>query len=1384
MSVGNAKRNRIANAHKDLSKSIDNDEYTALDENVISVVRANDLSDSSNSNSNNNNSNDDGIDDDADAKIKLINHNDCSESQRLLMHLDDIDGNDVIENNTASRTKSNPINSIIGPNDFELMKTTNSKHTPNNDNNNENNCSNSSSSGISNNCSINSRNSNRKHDNHQSGHNVIEFDAPIISPTNPFRIDYQEYELHSAQTKPNNCANEKNRNVVEASKTISLYAQFNDIQYQRNAKSLGYLDECSCSSGISCKCMRRMENLWIMRRTKSSTGIIKSPDNGNGTNDTVTSTLIAYRTTAADTIANNQINNRPFGDAYNGRFRSIFGITNRQHSMNMDSQRGRIKEFVQQRWQSLRLLSQQKLQQMSKQRKPVKPLGTASVGNRNSSNMNLQGITIEQSIDGGEFDVNGMGQRANSGTHLLEKMSAQAKRMDEYRPLMMATTTSHQQLKPSEYLLANNVEQMQQNNQPNNEHDFMSNAIPTNTNPFLAQSIDKGVEGIGKITGENHIDAKRCTPFRTSNEPEETISNQLITNDDNGATLIEPCSTNDFNKFDDNEQNIFGEMNTSPHRMHSHRTTAKQRASKKSNNLLMADSGDDTNQWNALTMPNRCATLMKYGSKRHSHKDHRTNSRGQQRQHNQSSDNLTLVDDTTGYQYIVKEASPRKIVTNEMRQQLIADETTTNRTRVYSAYAKNERRYTGSIGDIPTCPFQRQDYTNPNNDDSAHQRQQKKSKKDLLLNFAMQKGKCLSSSIGRNQPTEHFKATHQIGHLPKAKYISSDCVAGIATATSMNHMSNESLFVPKLHANRLAIRQRHRAHYRDKDDKTYLDKTKKGLLKIGQKCGLKLNGGLSSSSGGNSDGNGNGCGSSTTMTKYERSSLREPLSEQLSADAAHAAHTNSTNMAKFPYKSYRSEIDLTKNLHYLDEFLNENFDKSTVADETMGKYKMEVISNERHRHKHRNVLGNDDGHSKRNHRHRTRSVSKVSDFDASHKSAMHASNGDERGSGRANDSPESNYNGIDALLSSSALQMQRAYTSTGGYSSNIKDNLNSIMGQQQQHHHHHPHQQNQYAISTSSTIEASNTFASYKHLPPPPPPPLPQPSPATQKFAIERDGMAASGSSGEKCTTKSHTTSSSLSSSDYASVYSPCSQLNETNGKFIASSSVNLMQMAEVTPSASDHDAHGIGAAAGCGNHDLILKQKRYPSNSGAYHKRNGTAMNTELPAYNIRPTYYSDARPLNRIDGLRLNDDDDDDVDILEQIINPQENAVDDCDATNYMRANNDKLSSYQYENQLSYHEDYLQHYYSKNRQPIASTSTHGQTLISPMASHSTQIHVSGYGGVGPAPFNRSASISSNYATPITIRQQSNYPQSRVVISKQKNGRSHANDVVLEYEC
>lgn len=1432
---------------------------------------------------------------------KIANIIDCDESQKLLMHLD-VDENCIGNGTSRSNKKLN---------NFELKKpiADNDKQRRHSNDNNNHNHSNSKTNKIDN-------------YNQQSGHNDIEFDSTLISPTNPFRLDFIQFErcnskiVESKQTKPNNCNEQyfiKDSNTMNINETNQLNKRknrYNDIKYQRNAKSLGYLIECSCSSSINCKCLLRKKNRLDLRRTKSSTGINDSNNKWNNhshsnehENDNMNEmdvNLGIDSKKSNNTMASIQTLNNNASIESNSKLRLIFGktlSTNKVHSMNGgDSNRNMIKEFVQQRWLSLRLLSQQKFQTNKNVGEKHPETITDSVNFDNvtnakhtfdktndtkANNNNVQGnsysrLSIEHSafnendsnktIDNNDDEINGK-MPSNRKSHSNELLKDAKKSIDECKssqtinasPLMIRhklianenwkSNSCELQQQHSSRHIHNETNLMENKRCRNDEHDFVLNATKTNTNPFLEhESIDIKCQiskiDVGEDNNNINNNMERCKKFatpsrnddkiRASNDAEETISNQFITNDGMNSTevaaVVLPCKSNRFN---DNEKNISNDDDKKDlfyNKSYSSRVKHKQKHDKMTNNLLDYEDDDantcynDTNQWdNTLTMANRSATLMKYGNKRKKRKDCNKDTR----KRNKSTDNLALID-TIGQQQhhehvLMRKAQPNQTSKidketlrtnlnyfNELEQQLISDEKQKQIIRPYSSYVKNQRQNINTISDIPTCPFQRQDYTKPDDENQCERTNstQKKSKKDLLLNFALQKGKYLSNSMSRGNVNvnehEHVidgNRSHKMGNFVKSVNSSNKSISGathksnltISAATSMNQMSSANSYSKKFnmsYANRMAhySNNKHQLHYRHKDDKTYFDKTKKSLLKIGQKCGLKLNSNLNGG---------------TSMKKYECASLREPLTNKLDADTLYRYEHVNKITEKFPYKSYRSEIDLTKNLHYLDAFLNENFDKLSMAKEgchSIGKYTMSSSQEQQTRNQTLNE------YEKRGHRHRAQSYSKVSEFDSIDDYKMYANtiiastNNDFT---KNENSLENNYNTSDALLSASSLHIQRELTINNTEClSNINDDLNSVVGQQHQ-------QQNQYAIS-SSTSDSFSTFASFKQLSTTQKSPTQYPTGSTvqnnQKFAFGRDSVVSTANlnafscAGDKSASKSHTTSSSLSSSDYASVYSPCSssQLNEMNPKCL--SGVNTNQTFDITPTSDTH-YHGNGPIAAAAastkiNNELMLKQKRYSSINAQYHKRNSLSTNNDLSFDErlLATNYFSDARPLNCIDGLRIQDDDEDnesDTDFEENIAN------DFNDASNYVRGNKDKMQShekisYKYENQLSYHEDYLQHYYNKSIgkriSNASSSSTQIQTLsTSPMthSQHSASIHLN-YDDQSSLNLPSSSSSKSNqyYAQEITVRHQPNYPQNRVVITKQKSGRSNSNDVVLEYEC
>lgn len=176
------------------------------------------------------------------------------------------------------------------------------------------------------------------------------------------------------------------------------------------------------------------------------------------------------------------------------------------------------------------------------------------------------------------------------------------------------------------------------------------------------------------------------------------------------------------------------------------------------------------------------------------------------------------------------------------------------------------------IGGIPTCPFQRQDYLKPDDDDTeidsnnidANPTKKSKREKKDLFGFSLHRDKCggkIVPSIKKFNISYPYKAKNS------------------------DDMS-----------------------MKDADKKLF----KKSLIKIGQKCGLRLS-------------------KSPEKRSFEQHNERTKVLENhcdmaASTSTSSATHPNESH-TKAAYKSYKSEIDLTRNLHYLDAFLNENFDK-------------------------------------------------------------------------------------------------------------------------------------------------------------------------------------------------------------------------------------------------------------------------------------------------------------------------------------------------------------------------------------------------------------------------------------------------------------------------
>ncbi|KFB36346.1 AGAP003849-PB-like protein [Anopheles sinensis] len=116
-----------------------------------------------------------------------------------------------------------------------------------------------------------------------------------------------------------------------------------------------------------------------------------------------------------------------------------------------------------------------------------------------------------------------------------------------------------------------------------------------------------------------------------------------------------------------------------------------------------------------------------------------------------------------------------------------------------------------------------------------------------------------------------------------------------------------------------------------KSERKYFNKAKSHFLKLGQKCRLVL-------AAGGGAGTGSGRARSGSRGYHQQHHHHQHISSYNLDDLIKATHkyeeNESANLSqKIVYKSYKSELDLTKNLAYLDSFLNEHFDQEQVVSE-------------------------------------------------------------------------------------------------------------------------------------------------------------------------------------------------------------------------------------------------------------------------------------------------------------------------------------------------------------------------------------------------------------------------------------------------------------------
>uniref|UniRef100_A0A182JAD5 Uncharacterized protein n=1 Tax=Anopheles atroparvus TaxID=41427 RepID=A0A182JAD5_ANOAO len=121
-------------------------------------------------------------------------------------------------------------------------------------------------------------------------------------------------------------------------------------------------------------------------------------------------------------------------------------------------------------------------------------------------------------------------------------------------------------------------------------------------------------------------------------------------------------------------------------------------------------------------------------------------------------------------------------------------------------------------------------------------------------------------------------------------------------------------------------------HGPGKSERKYFNKAKSHFLKLGQKCRLVLavGGGVGADSGRPRSG-------SRGQQQQQQHHHHQHISSYNLDDLIKATHkyeeNESANLSqKIVYKSYKSELDLTKNLAYLDSFLNEHFDQESGAE--------------------------------------------------------------------------------------------------------------------------------------------------------------------------------------------------------------------------------------------------------------------------------------------------------------------------------------------------------------------------------------------------------------------------------------------------------------------
>lgn len=576
------------------------------------------------------------------------------------------------------------------------------------------------------------------------------------------------------------------------------------------------------------------------------------------------------------------------------------------------------------------------------------------------------------------------------------------------------------------------------------------------------------------------------------------------------------------------------------------------------------------------------------------------------------------------------------------------------------------------IGAIPTCPFQRQDYTKPDDEfqtdynfiDNKANKKSKRDKKDIF-GFAFSKVK----QSGSNDTG-----------------ISSNLVADTPVASQHHPQKTNVPYLHKLNISYPNKTQLSGIGMLPKDDRKYFDRTKKSLIRIGQKCGLRLS-------------------RSPEKGVMGGPPLQQSSHRLLAIDAKGDA--NGLLVQRVQYKSYRSELDLTKNLHYLDAFLNENFENLSKSQEShsIGKVSRRKETIKSYGHKRAKSY--------------TKNLEKDLD-DVIHDISYGNGSAGDGGGGGGDDSSAGNGSTEHHNRVSSAHT--ETYISQDGYYTSDKTELSSNilahksipikyrLGSEPMTNvsMHYPH-----GVSSSESFSTYNSKLS------------------NRKDNVAHHNRDVSSSNGDK-SAKSNTTSSSLSSSDYASVYSPSSsgQMLVYNNRI---ANINANTTGTLDASMADSTANvpktNVTKHTKRGRIKSVTKCDRYSRNSYCNEPYDDDQSST-IYSTNNGPSLVHNSQ------------DDNDHMRLLEN-------------------------SLYQYENKLPYHENYLQHYYNNlsDRQAMAVESTPDLSQIE--RNSISEYHQS---------TNRPVTNHNNY-----MHNQS-YMQQRIVLTSKT--KPFNNDVVLEYEC